>query len=256
MSRMTGDKIARTLPRGHQWIARRWNGQFWPRVVLAVITLAETGVSTALDLLLLLSQKTGVKPRANSLRNVVYGALADEQVAHRMVDQFSVRLSGLGGFFRMNILQLTDYGKDLCRALGVEPVESDWEKILRLHRGEEQAAHGGAVLFAAYHARLRGWGAEVMPFDPQQTPWFQPDLKLTDPVSWFYYCEVETHSRDNPDKWARMRQANLIVPTSTVRHWMVQRLKDMGIPGRATDLRTLAQQAKAGDLSHFWLEKW
>jgi len=156
----------------------------------------------------------------------------------------------------MNVLQLTDYGKELCRVLGVEPVESDWEKIIRLHRGEEQVVHGGAVLFAAYQARLRGWKAEVMPFDPQETPWFQPDLKVTDPEGWFYYCEVETHSRDNPDKWVRMRQANLIVPTPTTRQWMVRRLKDMGVPGRATDLRTLAQQAKAGDLSRFWLEKW
>ena len=256
MNRISRAKKASTLPRGHQWIAWRWNSQFWPRVIMAVKTLGETGVSTALDLLLLLSQKTGVEMRANSLRNVVYGALADEQVAHTMVDQFSVRLSGLGGFFTMNVLQLTDYGKELCRALGVEPVESDWEKIIRLHRGEEQVVHGGAVLFAAYQARLRGWKAEVMPFDPQETPWFQPDLKVTDPEGWFYYCEVETRSRDNPDKWARMRQANLIVPTPTTRHWMVQRLKDMGIPGRAADLRTLAQQAKAGDLSRFWLEKW
>lgn len=30
----------------------------------------------------------------------------------------------------------------------------------------------------------------------------------------------------------------------------------MGIPGRAADLRTLGQQAKAGDLTRFWLEKW
>ena len=249
-------KKAKLLPYGHQWIAWRWNGQFWPRIVMAVKTLGETGVSTALDLLLLLSQKTGVKPRANSLRNVVYGALADEQVTYKMVDQFSVRLSGLGGFFTMNVLQLTDYGKELCRVLGVQPVESDWEKVVRLHKGEEQVIHGGAVLFAAYQARLRGWKAEVMPFNPQETPWFQPDLKLTDLEGQFYYCEVETHSRSNPDKWARMRDVNLIVPTPEARMWMVRRMKEMGIPGRAADLRTLAQQAKAGNLSRFWLEKW
>jgi len=157
---------------------------------------------------------------------------------------------------KLRVLYLTDYGKDLCRALGVEPVESDWEKIVRLHNGEEQTRHAALVLMAAYQARLRGWKTEVMPFDPQETPWFQPDLKVTDPEGRFYYCEVETHSRGNPDKWARMRQANLIVPMPSTRQWLVRRLKDMGLPGRATDLRTLAQQAKAGDLSQFWLEKW
>lgn len=30
----------------------------------------------------------------------------------------------------------------------------------------------------------------------------------------------------------------------------------MGVPGRTTDLRALAQQAKAGDLPRFGLEGW
>jgi len=255
MSRISRAKRAKTLPYGHQWIAWRWRGQFWPRIILAVKLLAETGVSTALDLLLLLSRETGAAPRSNSLRNVVYGALADDQVVHRMVDYFTIRLSGTTPA-RLSVLQLTDYGKDLCRALGVEPVESDWEKIVRLHKGEVQTFHAALILRSAHQARLRGWKAEVVPFDPQETPWFQPDLKVTDPEGWFYYCEVETHSRGKPHKWARMREVNLIVNTPLARHWMVQRLKDMGIPGRAADLRTLAQQAKAGDLSQFWMEKW
>jgi len=81
-------------------------------------------------------------------------------------------------------------------------------------------------------------------------------LKITDPQGWFYYCEVETRSRVKPRKWGRMRQVNLIVPTPEARKWMVRRIQNMGIPGRATDLRTLAQEAKAGELSRFWLEKW
>jgi len=53
-----------------------------------------------------------------------------------------------------------------------------------------------------------------------------------------------------------MRDVNLVGPPPTARKWMTQRIQAMGIPGRATDLRTLSQQAKAGDLTHFWLEKW
>lgn len=157
---------------------------------------------------------------------------------------------------RIRVIALTDYGKSLARALGVEPVESDWEKIIRLHQGEVQRRHAALVLLAAYQARLRGWKAEVMPFDPQETPWFQPDLKLTDPEGWFYYCEVETRSRVKPHKWARMREVNLIVPSPIVREHMTRRLREAGIPGRAADILTLAQEAKAGDLSRFWLERW
>lgn len=53
-----------------------------------------------------------------------------------------------------------------------------------------------------------------------------------------------------------MRSVNLIVPTPNARLGVVRRIQNMGIPGRATDLRTLAQQAKEGNLNSFRLEKW
>lgn len=250
-------KKVNLLPYGHRWIGWRWRADHWQRILMAVTLLAETGVSTALDLLWLMSKKTGASPNAHSLRRLVYQTFADEQVSHRMVEHKTIQLPFSASVpVRLRVIYLTAYGKTLARALGVEPVESDWEKIVRLHQGEAQEQHAALVLMAAYQARLRGWKADVMPFDPQETPWFQPDLKLTDPEGWFYYCEVETHSRDNPDKWARMRQVNLIVPVPEARKWVVRRIQGMGIPGRATDLRTLAQQAKAGELSRFWLEKW
>ncbi|MFZ5888344.1 MAG: hypothetical protein ACOYYF_12850 [Chloroflexota bacterium] len=242
------------LPVGHQWIGWRWRADHWQRIILAVRLLAETGVSTAQDLTRLLAENTGVSPKARSLRRLVYQSLTDERVSHIIVKTRSLALPGAAKFHLL-VLQLSDYGKALARDLGIEPVESDWEKLVRLHRGETQEAHAALVLMAAYQARLRGWQAEVVPFDPQETPWFQPDLKLTDEGR-AYYCEVETRSRVKPRKWARMRQVNLIMPTPAARLWVVRRIQNMGIPGRATDLRTLAKQAKAGDLAQFWLEKW
>ncbi|MBI4759814.1 MAG: hypothetical protein HZC39_00090 [Chloroflexi bacterium] len=254
ISAMSRKKV-KLLPVGHQWIGWRWRADHWQRILLAVRLLAETGVSTAQDLLRLLAAETGVSPNARSLRRLVYQSFADEQVSHMIVENRTLVLPGTGKF-RLRVMWLSEYGKTLARDLGVEPVESDWEKIARLHRGETQEQHAALVLMAAYQARLRGWTAEVVPFNPQETPWFQPDLKLTDPDGWVYYCEAESRSRVNPDKWARMRQVNLIMPTPNARLWMTQRLKTMGIPGRAADLRTLAQQAKAGTLNSFWLEKW
>jgi len=80
------------LPIGHQWIGWRWRADHWERIILAVRLLAETGVSTALDLLWLLSQKTSVSPNANSLRRLVYQTFADEQVSHKIVDHRTIRL--------------------------------------------------------------------------------------------------------------------------------------------------------------------
>lgn len=236
--------IPETLPEGFRRIEWAYRRPRWRRMVQMTLLLAAEGVSTASELIRLL----GMDKKA---LHIALDSMLD--LLDPLIDSRVVSIGSLG---RMRVVNLTDYGKSLARALGVEPVESDWEKIVRLHNGEVQTRHAALVLMAAYQARLRGWKADVMPFEPQETPWFQPDLKLTDSEGWFYYCEVETRSRVKPHKWARMREVNLIVPTPTARNWMVRRLKDMGIPGRATDLRTLAQQAKAGDLSRFWLEKW
>lgn len=241
---MNAMTIPETLPEGFRRIEWAYRRPRWRRMVQIVMLLASEGVSTVVELVRLMNiDNKSVHVALNSMLDLL----------DPLVESFSFSAGAKG---RIRVVTLTDYGKSLARALGVEPVESDWEKIVRLHNGEVQTRHAALVLMAAYQARLRGWKAEVMPFDPQETPWFQPDLKLTDTEGWFYYCEAETHSRVKPKKWARMRQVNLIVPTPTVRKWMTQRIKTMGIPGRATDLRTLAQQAKAGDLSHFWLEKW
>jgi len=213
-------------------------------MVEMTLLIAQEGVSSALEL----RRLTGIDKKS---LHILLNSMVDLPDPLINSHVFSAGRRG-----RIRVVNLTDYGKALARALGVEPVESDWEKIVRLHNGQVQTRHAALVLLAAYQARLRGWKAEVMPFDPQETPWFQPDLKITDPEGWSCYCEVETRSRVKPRKWAWMRQVNLIVPTPTVRRYMVQRLKEVSIPGRATDLQTLMRQAKAGDLSRFWLEKW
>jgi hypothetical protein len=238
------DILPEKLPDGYRRIEWAYRRQRWQRMVAIALLIARQGVSIVPEIARLTSiHKKSLHVVLDSMLNLV-DPLIESRLLHVM------------GRGRIRVVSLSEYGKGLCRALGVEPIESDWEKIARLHNGDKQPKHAALILVAAYQARLRGWQAEVMPFDLQKTPWFQPDLKLIDPEGQFYYCEVETRNRSRPRKWARMRQINLIVPTPRTRRGLVERLKKMGIPGRATDLRTLIQQAKAGDLSQFWLEKW
>jgi len=200
--------IPETLPEGFRRIEWAYRKPRWRRMVQIVMLLASEGVSMASELIrLLVVDKKSLHVALDSMLD-----LLDPLIESRILS--------IGSLGRMRVVTLTDYGKALARALGIVPVESDWEKILRLHQGETQERHAALVLMAAYQARLRGWKAEVMPFDPQETPWFQPDLKLTDPEGWFYYCEVEPRSRVKPRKWARMRDVNLIVPPPTARKCM------------------------------------
>jgi len=222
---------------------------YWERVCVTLALIAQTGYSTALDLLAVLSVRFSTEPQSNSLSRLVYDALPKGGLAVKLNLPLSRLLS-------LTVLTLTDYGKELACALGFPPVESDYERILRLHDGINQPKHTAHVLFTAYQARLRGLQVRVMPFEPDdRQPWFRPDLIIRDQYK-VYAVEVETHSRNKPEKWLNKREANVVLPDPIVRYAVVSRLKTLHVPGRATDLKTLAQNAKRGDLRYFWLERW
>lgn len=228
--------------KGIEGLAYRYTFSRQKRIVEALRVIAVEGIAIAPEL----GHRLGLPSRLS-----VHRVLTSMQV-EGLLDSRILR-SALGS---LRVFRLTERGKSLACALGAEPCENDWERLLRLHNGDKQEAHTALTLYAAYQARLRGWKAEVVPFDPIKTPWFQPDLKLTDLEGRVYYGEVETRSRAKPEKWAYRREVNLIVAMPVTRQWSVARLKEAGIPGRATDLQSLLRRAKAGDLAQFWLEKW
>lgn len=233
------------LPYGWGRIAWKWRKDRWRRMLAIVYWMAQDGTSTGVEL----RHRAGIDPGAMAkvLKSLQVG------IPDPLVEVRNVR----SGLLTLSIVNLTELGKRLGKALrNAEPVESDWEKLVRLHRAEEQLKHAALVLFAAYQARLRGWSAEVVPFSPEETPWFQPDLKVTAPDGESYYVEVETHVWAKPEKWATKRCVNLVVQSPFQRKKMVTIFRDAGIPGRAADLKTLAQAAASGDLSNFWLDTW
>lgn len=233
-------------PYGWGRIAWKWRKDHWQRMLAILYWMAQDGTSTAVEL----RRRAGIDPGAMAklLKSLQVG------IPDPLVEVQTVRT----GLLTLAIVNLTELGKRLGKALrnDAEPVESDWEKLVRLHRAEEQLKHAALVLFAAYQARLRGWSADVVPFSPEETPWFQPDLKVAAPDGAGYYVEVETHVWAKPEKWATKRSVNLVVQYPFQRKKMVAIFRQAGIPGRATDLKTLAQAAAGGDLSNFWLDIW
>lgn len=232
-------------------LKKTYRHEYWRKVCMAIIVLARTGISTAPEIALTLAQHFGVATRSYSLLRLIYKTLADDNIVNKRVVKLDIAV-------RITILQLTDYGKELARVLGVEPVESEYERILRLHDGENQPKHTAQVLFTAYQARLRGFDVKVMPFEiPDGKSGYQPDLTIAyRQEGLFYPVEVETHSRNKPEKWQGKWEANVVLPNPRVRQVVVQRLKNWGIHGKAADLQTLARQAKKGVLDYFWLELW
>jgi len=77
------------------------------------------------------------------------------------------------------LVELTELGRDLLRAVGIEPVESERKRMERLHRGsatQRQIRHTAAVCAFAFHARLEGYDTLVC---PPPTDGAEPDLLIT-----------------------------------------------------------------------------
>ena len=76
------------------------------------------------------------------------------------------------------LVRLSPEAKERLRAVGIEPVESEWERIERLHRGDTslQQKHTAALCAFAWQARRRGWYTQVCPI--LDDPFAEPDLLL------------------------------------------------------------------------------
>ncbi|MBP7961455.1 MAG: hypothetical protein KBG20_03795 [Caldilineaceae bacterium] len=63
------------------------------------------------------------------------------------------------------LVRLTPLARSLLTEVGLTPVESEWERMERLHRGDTstQLAHTAAVCTFAHHARTFGYDAQVCP---------------------------------------------------------------------------------------------
>jgi hypothetical protein len=162
--------------------------------------------------------------------------------------------------FRMalKLAHLTEKGRKLCQMMGWEAVESEWERLKRLHEGERFEEHTLAVLYFALHARARGWTARVLP----EVKGAAPDIALTKGGK-RYFVEVELGDKDRPVKWHKLAQAQVEAALCALdppgRKRLVADCKLAKLSGRATDLLSLQKQAKIYHLTQdtpLWLESW
>lgn len=76
------------------------------------------------------------------------------------------------------LVRLSPEAKERLRQVGLEAVESEWERIERLHRGDvvQQQKHTAALCAFAWQARRRGWSTQVCP--TLDDPFAEPDILL------------------------------------------------------------------------------
>jgi hypothetical protein len=160
------------------------------------------------------------------------------------------------------VLSLTDEGRRLVRLLfDAEVVESDIERIRRLHQGDDLPAHTLGLLYFALTAMQRGACVRMLPEVPGE---WQPDLWIKH-AGVSYYVEVELSDKENPAKWRRLADLNerrvaLCAGNTTQRAHLVSDCRAMKLHGVATDLETLAREFKeqraAAETQPLFQETW
>ena len=223
----------------------------WPRTALLVAIMATTGRVVRVELAELLvaamhrAGDTGVKsPQSGSIKRL-FARLEKAGVIES--EKYTV------GQVAIVLARLTPKGKKLASAMGLEAVEDEWERLMRLHGGEAQQDHAAACLAFAYNARQRGYTVTLM---PEVEGSAEPDVFIEKDEERLY-VEVEAGSGE-PER--RMRKWQLIhelqghiaicAPSESIRRTLVDEARKVG-PGCATDFAFLR-----GNPQSMWAETW
>ncbi len=232
-----------------------WTSIRWRRGAMMLYLIATRGINAHLEFDMFIAPVEGLSYRTNSTKKPLQ-VLAQSG----FVEAKTLWIKRKDFRMALSLAHLTEQGQELCRMLGWEPVESEWERLQRLHEGERFEEHTLAVLYFALHARLRGWMTVVMP----EVRGTVPDVGVRkDGVA--HLVEVELGKKDSPAKWRKLAQASRtggvaicgLAPDNRKR--LVGDCKLAKIEGVATDLHTLQNQEDVYSLTQetpLWLESW
>ena len=237
----------------------------WPRESLALVALGVTGWSMRFAIAELMSAKLGdVQPNAGSLRRVFAnlarrGFWIEDKVVvngvHR-TEEADQRTPGMQT--TLILVRLTELGRDVLRACGVQPVSSEWDRLLAAHGGSAQTAHAGLVCTFTYHARRRGYATTVC---PEVIGPAAPDAHVSRNDE-SLYVEVEDESGSSERRMRKWRnqaalqgRAALVAVTPAARTNLVNEACAAGVEhGVASDLQTLIETQEIG--GPLWVVEW
>ena len=184
-------------------------------------------------------------PDSGSIRRLIL-RLEDKKLVRRMPIST--------GKSRIIILQLAELGTIVVQKMGIKLVESEWERLMRLHGGERQQKHAAQVCLFTHYARKRGWRTQVC---PEVQPPADPDV-LIEKDGERIYVEVEAGSGSverRMKKWRNQRNLQgfvaLCAPSESTRRMLVREARSNTKRGMATDFLWLREQENG-----LWAETW
>ncbi len=235
-------------------LQERFGGLRWRRAAMILHVIALYGINALIEIGRHVGKAEGFAPHSNSVK-APFKQLGELGLLH--VETLKIRHPRRG--FALLLGRLTDAGREFCRAVGWQPVESEWERLIRLHEGGRQGEHTLAVLYFAVMSRARGYTVSVLPdIQAGNTP---PDV-LLERNGERILAEVELGRHDRTAKWRNLQAVQGFAAICTLypkdRKRLASDCKLAHIPGRATDLETLRSVRLNHDMSAepFWVEEW
>jgi hypothetical protein len=212
---------------------------------------------------LMSAQLGDVQPNAGSLRRVFAnlarrGFWIEDKVVVNGVHRTAVAAAEAGDATTLILVRLTELGRDVLQACGLQPVPAEWDRLLVAHGGSAQTAHAGLVCTFTYQARRRGYATTVC---PEVTGPAAPDVQVSRNAE-SLYVEVEDESGNVERRLRKWRnqatlqgRAAIAAVTPAARTNLVNEARAAGVGhGVATDLQTLIEtQETAGPL---WAIEW
>jgi len=217
--------------------------------------MAVTGISALIEINRIVGKWENISAEAGSIKRVIANLAKSNLIIQKTL---GINLSTAPT--RLVVARLSEDGKTLCKLLGYPIVESDWERINRLHEGGKQEGHTLAVLLFTAHARMRGWKAKVLP-EITESP-ARPDVFIeNDQERWYVEVETGTRVQENNAKWLNLAQLQdgkiaLCARTSEERKVLVSDC--LRWKGVATDLESLVlhKMKEITPGAPLWMETW
>jgi hypothetical protein len=182
--------------------------------------IALKGFSTRNDIVLAIGLDISTQEARKNSRKRIARACEILEIKENFIEQTAVELWKNKKFY---LIRLTPAGKKYCKkSYGWKLRSSDWDELLKRHNGKQNEKHSAAVLSFTYHARLRGWKAEVMPYDLDTLS--LPDVMISKGNEKLF-VEIETQGNRAKNK---------------LRKWQ----KQAGIQGRPVVCMLTAQAAR------------
>ena len=237
-----GGRSSEDLKKAYQ---RRW---------LTLYLVGGCHINAKLEIEDLLAMISGMASRAGSL-----GRIFEDLLQAGVLDGQTLQIASPKSSLRL--LKLSTDGVRLFKILfDRDPVENDWERLVRLHEGDRFPEHTLAVLIFALHARKRGWATQILP--PVEGTKAVPDLAVLRGDQ-SLYVEVELGQKESPSKWRNQAKLNggkvaLCAATPETRKRLAGDCRLDKLSGLATDLETLVK-VKFKTISEetpLWLEEW